>query len=86
MAVALAVGRLLPALVDASTSPFAALGVGFAVLALAFIVYGTLRQRHVDRAIHEGNFRSLDGWVVLSLTVLMTILAVSTIVLILAEG
>jgi uncharacterized membrane protein YidH (DUF202 family) len=85
MAVALAVGRLLPALLSTSTTPFAALGVGFAVLALAFVVYGTQRQRHVDRAIREGNFRALDGWVVLSLTALMAILAVATIILILAE-
>jgi uncharacterized membrane protein YidH (DUF202 family) len=86
MAVALAVGRLLPALLETSTTPFVALGVGFAVLALAFTVYGTLRQRNVDRAIGEGRFRPLDGWVVLSLMTLMAILGVATIVLILVEG
>lgn len=86
MAVALAVGRLLPALLETSTTPFVALGVGFAVLALAFTVYGTLRQRNVDREIAEGRFRPLDGWVVLTLMTLMIILAIATIVLILVEG
>jgi len=83
MAVALAVGRLLPALLGSSRTPFALLGVGFALLALAFIAYGTTRQRQVERAIDEGTFRSLDGWVVLALATLMAILAVSTIVLVL---
>lgn len=86
MAVALAVGRLLPTLLSASASPFAALGVGFALLALAFIVYGSLRHRHVDRGIEGGTFRSVDGWVVVSFTVLLVMLAVSTIVLISVEG
>jgi hypothetical protein len=40
----------------------------------------------VDRAIDEGRFRPLDGWVVLSLMTLMAILGVATIVLILVEG
>ncbi len=50
MAVALAVGRLLPALLKTSTTPFAALGVGFGALALALVLYGTVRQRHVDKS------------------------------------
>ena len=48
LAVALGVGRVIPALIDASKGSFVALGVGFAVLALAFTVYGTHRQRQVD--------------------------------------
>ena len=83
MAVALAVGRLLPALLKSSRTPFALLGVGFAALGLAFIVYGTARQRAVERAIDEGTFPSLDAWVVLGLGTLLAILAVSTIVLVL---
>jgi uncharacterized membrane protein YidH (DUF202 family) len=83
MAVALAVGRLLPALLRSSRIPFALLGLGFASLSLAFIVYGTARQRRVDRAIDEGTFPSLDAWVVMGLATLMAILAVSTILLVL---
>ena len=85
IAVALGVGRLLPALLETSSTPFIALGIGFAGLALAFIVYGTLRQRQVDNAVAEGSFRPLDGWFVLALTALMAILAAATIVLILVE-
>ena len=57
--------------------------MGFAALGLAFIVYGTARQRAVERAIDEGTFPSLDAWVVLGLGTLLAILAVSTIVLVL---
>ncbi len=78
-------GDCLPALLDSSSAPFIALGIGFAVLALSFIVYGTLRQRQVDRAIAKGSFRPLDGWFVLALTSLMVILVATTIVLILME-
>jgi inner membrane protein YidH len=84
LAVALGVGRVVPALIDASKGSFVALGVGFAVLALAFTVYGTHRQRQMDRAIAGGDFRPLDGRIVLLLTGLMAILAVATIVLVLS--
>jgi uncharacterized membrane protein YidH (DUF202 family) len=79
------VGRLLPALLDSSSAPFIAIGVGFGLLALAFIVYGTFRQRHVDAAIAQGSFRPLDAWFVLTVTALMAILVTATIVLILVE-
>jgi putative membrane protein len=85
VAVALAVGRLLPALLHVSSTPFVVLGIGFAVLALSFILYGTLRQRQVDRAIAAGGFRPLDAWFVLLLTALMVILVTATIALTLIE-
>jgi putative membrane protein len=84
LAVALAVGRVIPALIDTSKGWFVVLGVGFAVLALAFTLYGTSRQRRLDRAIAGGDFRPLDGRVVFLLTGLMVVLAVTTIGLVLA--
>jgi uncharacterized membrane protein YidH (DUF202 family) len=84
LAVALGVGRVIPALIDASKGWFVALGVGFAVLALAFTIYGTRRQREMDRAIAGGDFRPLDGRIVIILTGLMALLAVATIVLVLS--
>ena len=84
LAVALAVGRVIPALIEGSKGWFVVLGVGFAVLALAFTLYGTSRQRQVDRAIAGGDFRPLDGRVVFLLSAMMALLAVTTIVLVLA--
>jgi putative membrane protein len=85
LAVALGVGRLVPALIDAPTAPFIALGVGFGVLALAFIVYGVNRQRHVERAMAEGSFRQLDSRVITSMATLMVVLVTATVVLIVFE-
>ena len=84
LAVSLAVGRVVPALIDASKGWFVALGVGFATLALAFTLYGTSRQRRLDRSIAGGDFRPVDGRVVFLLTAMMALLAVTTIVLVLA--
>jgi hypothetical protein len=69
--VALGIGRIVPALIHAPTAPFIALGIGFGLLALAFILYGTLRQRHVERAMDEGDFERLDRAVVTSMAVAM---------------
>ena len=84
LAVSLAVGRVIPALIDAPKGWFIALGTGFAVLALAFTLYGTSRQRRVARAIAGGDFRPLDGRMVFLLTALLALLAVATIILVLA--
>jgi uncharacterized membrane protein YidH (DUF202 family) len=84
LAVALGVGRVVPALIDASKGWFVALGVGFAVLALVFTIYGSSRQRQLDRAIAGGDFQPLDGRVVFMLTALLSVLAVATIALVLA--
>jgi uncharacterized membrane protein YidH (DUF202 family) len=85
LAVALGVGRIVPALIHAPTAPFIALGIGFGLLALAFILYGTLRQRHVERAMDEGGFERLDGAVVTSMAVAMIVLVIVSTVLIVFE-
>ena len=82
LAVSLGVGRLAPAVLQVPTLPFVLLGIGFGALSLAFTVYGTIRQRHVDRAIPDGSFRSVDRSVVLALTAAMCVLAVATIALV----
>ena len=86
LAVALAIGRLVPVLIGAPRAPFVALGVGFGALAVTFIVYGASRQRHVERAIAEGEgFRQLDTTVIVAITVLMVVLVTASIVLIVFE-
>lgn len=79
-AVALAVGRLLPAVAKGPKAPFLWLGTGFGILALALIVLGTLRQRTVTRALDEGSFATLHQAVVVGVAALMTALTLATIV------
>jgi len=85
LAVALAIGRLVPALIHAPRAPFVALGLGFGALAVTFIIYGASRQRHIERAMASGAFRQLDTRVILTITVLMVILVTASIVLIVFE-
>jgi uncharacterized membrane protein YidH (DUF202 family) len=57
VAVALAIGRLLPEVLDAgSTWPYVAVGVGWGVVAVGISIYAPLRQRSLRRAIDEGAY------------------------------
>jgi inner membrane protein YidH len=57
LAVALAVGRLVPEIGDRSTQwPYTVVGVGFALYGVVMIAYGTLRARVVDQAAARGEF------------------------------
>jgi uncharacterized membrane protein YidH (DUF202 family) len=74
IAVALAVGRLLPAVAKRPRAPFLWLGTGFGILALTLIVFGTLRQRTVTRALVQGTFATLHQAVVVGVAAVMTAL------------
>jgi uncharacterized membrane protein YidH (DUF202 family) len=86
MAVAIGVGRLLPAILDASSQgPFVALGFGYAVLGLVMVVFGSARERAQARALAEGRFEPLPRWVVGSLTAYLAALALATMALVFLE-
>jgi putative membrane protein len=57
LAVALAVGRLVPEIGKGHTQwPYTVVGVGFALYGIALIGYGSIRSRAVDRADARGEF------------------------------
>lgn len=61
----IAVGGLVPQLVEGTGWPYILLGVGYAVLAVAMFAAGEFRRRAVDRALDEGGFSPLPGaWTV----------------------
>jgi putative membrane protein len=80
VAVALGVGRILPDIAHLPKAPFAVLGAGWGLLASAFIVCGTLRQRRGDRAIRAGTFRHLDPRTTVALSGYMLLLTIATAV------
>jgi len=80
IAVAVAIGRLVPAVSKAPRAPFLWIGTGFGVLALAMIVFGALRQREVTRSLAEGEYTELNPLVVLAMTILMGILTIAAVV------
>ena len=85
VAVSLGVGALLPELSEGSRWPFVVLGVGFAILAVLFIVYGVHRFRSGERALLNGGFAPLDLRVASSLALLGVILALLTIIAVVVE-
>jgi uncharacterized membrane protein YidH (DUF202 family) len=83
MAVALAVGRLLPALLDErDTTGFVALGAGFALLGIALVLLGALRNRAVERSLASGTFHALPGAVTWAITGALLVLALGTLVMV----
>ena len=61
LAVSVGVGRLIPELGGGPDWPYAAIGAGYAVLGLGFIVYGSWRERAVRRAFERGEFAYPDA-------------------------
>ena len=85
LGVSLAVGRLLPALLDASPGPYVALGIGFGLLGLFLFVFGALRHRAVGRALVTGAFRPLPTAAVAGLAVVGAALSMGTLLLVATE-
>jgi uncharacterized membrane protein YidH (DUF202 family) len=84
-AVAIGIGRLVPALLDVAAAPFVALGVGFGTLGLAFVSIGAYRDRAVTRHLAQGRFDPLDSRVVWSITVVLLVLGAVSVGLLLFE-
>ncbi len=85
IAVSLGVGALLPELAEGRRWPFVVLGIGFAVLAVLFIVHGVQRFRAVERALSHGGFAPLDLRFATLLAALGVVLAVLTIIAVVVE-
>ena len=62
--------------------PWILVGTGYAVLAIAMFIAGHARHRHVEEALEAGTFSRLDRRVVDGMTVVGSVLALSTIALI----
>jgi putative membrane protein len=67
-AVSLGAGKVVPALTDETRWPYVVVGVGFALLGVAFIAYGFRRQRLVERAVSRGGYVRPDERLLAALT------------------
>jgi putative membrane protein len=79
IAVSLAVGRLLPALLDADQTAYRVLGIGYGLLGIFLMAYGAVRQRTVERHLLAGGFAPLPPWVVVTLGSCGLLLAAATV-------
>ncbi len=81
----LAVGRFAPELLDVAAWPYVVLGTGYAGLAIGLLAMGARRQRDLQRAIELGVQAPLSFGLVMLFTVGGVVLALLTIVLVVAQ-
>ncbi len=85
LAVALAVGRVVPELSDSSNRwPYVGVGVCFGLYGLAVFAYGSYRRRAVERALDEGRFPDPPPYAHGALAASGVILGLLTVALVLA--
>ncbi len=85
LGLALAVGRLIPALIDVHRAPFAALGLGYGLFGAFLIAYAAYNTLSVRAALERNGPLPDDRWAIIVTTVCGLILAVVTILLVLVE-
>jgi uncharacterized membrane protein YidH (DUF202 family) len=83
---AVAVGGVVPELVDGGRTAYVVLGAGYAALAAAVFVGAELRRRQVDRALDRGEYEGLGQGGVLMLTLAALGLALGTLVVVVVQG
>ena len=84
-AVALGVGKVVPALGDAQHPwPYELVGAGYAVFGVLLVAYGFTRRREVDAAIEAGRYRTPSPAVIAGFAVLSVVLGLGTAVLVVA--
>ena len=85
LGLSLAVGRLLPALIDASHIAFGVLGAGFGVFGIFMLVMGAYRAHRTRAALTAQRPVPTDYWEITALTVFSIALGIATVVLIFVE-
>ncbi len=83
---AIAVGGVVPDLVGGSRAPYVVLGAGYALLSIAMFVVGGRRPPAVERALGRGDYEGLPPPPVAGFTVAGAVLAIGTLVAILANA
>ncbi len=84
--VALAVGRLIPALIGGSSVAYATLGTGYGVLGAFMVAYAMWRLRRVTTALEANGPVVPDWWAVSLVTAVSLALAVGTIAIVLVAA
>jgi inner membrane protein YidH len=82
---ALGVGRLAPELLHVAPWPYILLGCGYASLAIGLLIVGAQRQRELEHALRTGGHMPLRFQTVGLFTVGGVVLAVATVVLVIAQ-
>jgi uncharacterized membrane protein YidH (DUF202 family) len=82
---ALGVGRLAPELLDVAPWPYVVLGAGYGLMAIGLLLAGAHRMRQLDEAVRSGAQVPLQFRLVAVFTGGGVLLALLTIVLVIAQ-
>jgi putative membrane protein len=85
-AVSLGAGKLVPALTNETRWPYVIVGVGFALLGVAFVAYGFRRQWLVERAVTRGEYVRPDERLLAWLTAIGILLGLMLLAIVVVEG
>jgi putative membrane protein len=83
---AVAVGGVVPELVEGGRTAYVVLGAGYAALAAGVFVGAALRRRQVERALERADYEPLGEGGVLVLTSVAMALALGTLVVIVVQA
>jgi putative membrane protein len=83
---AVAVGGVVPELVDGGRTPYVMLGIGYAALSAAVMVGGWQRHRRVQLALARGEYEDVPGRWIAGLTIAGGLLSIATLAVIIAEA
>jgi putative membrane protein len=79
----IAVGGLVPQLVEGSGWPYVVLGIAYALLAVSMFTAGELRKRAVDKALDEGGYAPLPSTWTMAMSTAGGALAAATLLVVL---
>ena len=82
---ALGVGRLAPEVLDVAPWPYVVLGAGYAGVAVGLLLVGARRQADLGRAVGGSSHVPLSFAVVATFTLAGVVLALLTVVLVIAQ-
>ena len=83
---AVAVGGVVPELVEGGRTPYIVLGAGYALLATSVFAAAAVRRRQVDRALARGDYVGVGEGGVLVLTIVAMALALGTLIVIIVQA
>lgn len=81
-ALAIAVGRIVPAITHGARWPFRVIGIGYGALAVAALVIGAFRQRTTANALRRGSYAELSTPLVMWLTAAVVLVSVGALALV----
>jgi putative membrane protein len=85
LAVSVGTGKIVPELSGETAWPYEVIGVAFAAVGLALIVFAFVRQRRVETALARGEFAPFGDRAALLFAICGVLLGVATIVLVVAH-